>query len=347
MKLAIIVQIINILSCLAHGQTQKLTQAFLVQNGSAIDLTKYPIGKTPTTYLLDASDPDYERIISNITEEHIPVVIGADRSKITFDLTSYFSQLSATHFGRNLIIGDNIPTTMNIGHDFGTIPGLVIIANMQTKGRGSNGTKWVSPRGDVYMNINLQLQNNTNSGLLPAYCALSLLKAVVSTPTGNYSKLPIKFAWPISLAWMPWEKKIGGVLAERVITNEIHDWYTTGCGLRVNSDLAYSVSKMIAEYNYNNPNDRLEQLDLPKLIARAVNYLEAYFPLLESNPVELAKLIKDNWINYKQKVVVNVNAEIVGLKTDGSIELKDNMGFSGSLRPFAKRFGFDAKHFIN
>jgi hypothetical protein len=104
---------------------------------------------------------------------------------------------------------------------------------------------------------------------------------------------------------------------------------------------------MIAEYNYNNPNDRLEQLDLPKLIARAVNYLEAYFPLLESNPVELAKLIKDNWINYKQKVVVNVNAEIVGLKTDGSIELKDNMGFSGSLRPFAKRFGFDAKHFIN
>lgn len=334
----------------AHCQTKELTPAFLVQTGTPINLTKFPIGTTPTTFLLNYTDPDYGTIISNITETHTPVVVGAPQSEITFNfnLTSYFSQLTTTHFGRNLIFGDNIPTTMNIGHDFGTLHGLVVIANMQTKGRGSGQTKWVSPRGDVYMNINLQLKDTTRAGLLPAYCALSLIKAVTTTRTGtgNYTTLPIKFSWPISLTWTPWGKKIGGVLTEQVKTNDIHQWYTTGCGLRVNSDLEYTVTKMIEEHNTKHPTDKLKQLDLPTLIARTVNYLEEYFTTLETTPEVFTKMVTDTWVNYKQKVVVNVDSEIVGLKNDGSIIFKDNTGFTGFLRPIAERFPFEGKHVI-
>lgn len=304
-------------------------------------------GQDPVTYLLDYNDRNYNRLVSNISATHIPVVLGAKESIIPFNLSSYYSALKTKVFGRNLIVGDNVPTTMDIGYNFGKYHGLVIVANQQTSGIGSNQTVWVSPKGDIYMNINLKLTNEGQSGLLPIHCALSLIRAVLSTPSGNYSMLPIKFSWPISTTWMPWNKKIGGVLVWPVREKQIDNFmYTSGCGLRVNSDIDYTVSKVIKEHNANPLNTKLEQLDLPSLIARAVNYFEIYYDMLETNPDAFVKEVMKYWVNDQQKVILNVNTQIVDLKSDGSIVLNDGNGLISYLKPNPDRFGFDPINFV-
>lgn len=324
-----------------------MAPSFLVQRGNPIiDLHKYPLGNR--TFLLNYSDPNYQKILSNVSDEHIPIVLGATDGVVPYDLSSYFAELKTKHFGRNLIfVGDNTPSSINIAHDFGNIEGLVFIANMHTKGRGSENTTWASPKGDVYLNINLKLTNQNQAGLLPIHCALSLISAVKSTP-GSYSKLPIKFSWPISITWMPWNKKIGGVLAERTETNETDTfWYTSGCGLRVNSEIQFSVSKMIDEHNAKNPNDRINQLELPSLIARTVNYLEEYYQLMVTDPDAFNRLIKEHWINEKQKVILNAATRIVDVKSDGTLVLADDAGLTAFLKPNPERFGFEPIQFIN
>lgn len=268
----------------------------MVQNGSPIEnLYSYPIGVNPVTFLVNYTDPNYETIVSDVSETHIPVVVGASHSEIPFDLSTYYSELKTENFGRNIIVGDNIPSTMDIGHDFGNIQGMVFIANKQTNGRGSNTTKWESPRGDIYMNINLELSNKSQQVLLPIHCDRALISAVKSTPSGDYSSLPIKFLWPIAVTWMPWNRKVGGVLVEPTQTDDTNKfWYTSGCGLRVNSDIANSVSKMIDEYNAKNPNSHIKQLELSSLIARTVNYLEEYYKLLQTDPEGFNKLILEH-----------------------------------------------------
>ncbi|KAJ6633318.1 Biotin--protein ligase, partial [Pseudolycoriella hygida] len=275
-------------------------------------------------------NPNYNNVLSGIHEKHIAVVVGATDDVVPYDLASYFSELKTKHFGRSLIfVGDNTPSSMDIAHEFGDIEGLVFIANMHTKGRGSSNTSWTSPKGDVYLNINLKLTNPNHAGLLPILCALSLVSAVQSTP--GCSELPIRFSWPISITWMPWNAKIGGVLVERTETNEGDTfWYTAGCGLRVNSYLQYSVSKMIDEHNTKNPDNRLKQLELPSLIARAVNHLEEYYNLMVTDPDAFRGLIKKYWVNEQQKVHVSAAAKIVDIKNDGSIVLDDDNGLTPS-----------------
>lgn len=321
----------------------------MVQKGSTIEnLHIYPIGNHPASFLINYSDPNYESIISNINATYVPIVVGAIDEVIPYNLSSYYAELKTKHFGRNLIfVGDNTPSSMDIAHDFGNIEGLVFIANMHTKGRGSNKTTWLSPKGDVYLNINLKLTNQSQAGLLPIHCVLSLISAVQSTP-GGYSKLPIKFSWPISITWMPWNKKIGGVLVERTELNETDNfWYTSGCGLRVNSELQYTVSKMIDEHNIKNPNDQLNQLELPSLIARTVNYLEKYYHLLVTDPNAFRQLILKYWVNQKQNVNLNVWARIVDIKDDGSIIIMDDNGLTAYLKPKPERFSFEPMQFIN
>ncbi|KAJ6633319.1 hypothetical protein Bhyg_15659 [Pseudolycoriella hygida] len=181
------------------GAIENLKPMFLVQNGSAIEnLQSYPIGISPVTFLVNYSDPNYDTIVANVSESHIPVVIGASHSDIPFDLQTYYSALKTKQFGRNIIVGDYIPSTMDIGHDFGNIQGLVFIANKQRNGRGSNTTVWDSPRGDVYLNINLYWTEEVKRDLLPIHCDRALISAVKSTQPGDNSKLLIKLLKPIS-----------------------------------------------------------------------------------------------------------------------------------------------------
>jgi BirA family biotin operon repressor/biotin-[acetyl-CoA-carboxylase] ligase len=310
-----------------------LTPAYYV--GNKIDFNKFPIGNQPTSYLINANDPTLNEKLLNITSNNIPVIVDAEKKQVPFDLSSYFDQLKTETLGRNLIIGDVIPTTMNLAHDFGGIDGLLVIANEQTQGRGSRNTKWQSPRGDHMITINLKLKNKSRSGLLPAHGALSMMKAVLSSPNGNYSELPIKFSWPISLHWSTWDKKIGGVLVEDI--KKMNGWYASGCGVRINSDIPHSVSKIIDEYNCKNPGNKLKQLELAPLIARTMNLMEEYLSILENNPKLFHDMIIENWMNSDQSIKVITDAKVKGITEEGSIIFDDEKGFCGFLKPDSSR----------
>jgi len=322
-----------------YAGENRLTPAYFFGTTINLDFGKFPIGEHPTSFLVDAKDPDLKDKISKKSENAVPVIVGADRRDIPLNLDSYFNQLRTKTFGRNLIIGDTIPTTMNLAHDFGGIPGLLVIANEQTKGRGNNNTSWESPRGDLMITVNIKLRNKSRSSLLGAHCALSMMKAVHNMPNGDYSQLPIKFSWPISLHWSTYDKKIGGVLVEQIKEDSIGDnWFASGCGLRVNSKILFSVSKIIDEHNSRFPDKKLQQLNLEQLIANTMNHLEEYLDLLEDNPKLFNDMVIENWMNSEQLVNINVNAKVRGLTENGFMIFDDDNGLRGFLKPDSSRF---------
>lgn len=88
--------------------------------------------------------------------------------------------------------------------------GVVVLAGTQTRGRGKPGSRWLSPRGNLYFSAVLKPYRNPRElapiTLLGALAARALLVRVAG--------LPVTIKWPNDL--LVHGRKIGGVLTERV-----------------------------------------------------------------------------------------------------------------------------------
>ena len=105
----------------------------------------------------------------------------------------------------------------------------MIVSEIQTHGRGTMGTKWISLKGNLFISIFFEMnQKNINFkhfAILNAY----LLKNVFSK---HFSR-KIKIKWPNDLLYKG--KKICGILQEVVICNDKR-FLVVGIGVNTNSD---------------------------------------------------------------------------------------------------------------
>ena len=110
-----------------------------------------------------------------------------------------------------------------------TESGTVIIADMQSKGRGRLGRKWISPPGvNIYMSVILKPEMEPRDATL-----LTILSAVACTVAIRAgSGVPVSIKWPNDLVVSG--KKIGGILTEvKTGLNKINT-AIIGIGLNVN-----------------------------------------------------------------------------------------------------------------
>ncbi len=107
---------------------------------------------------------------------------------------------------------------------------ICIIANSQTSGRGQRGATWVSNAGEnltfsiIYPQPNLEIGNQF---LISAAVGLQLIKALKQLKINN-----LKLKWPNDI--MADGYKIGGVLIENILQNNLIGASIIGIGLNVN-----------------------------------------------------------------------------------------------------------------
>ncbi len=86
----------------------------------------------------------------------------------------------------------------------------IIVSDIQTKGRGTMGKKWVSLKGNIFASIFFELTNN-----MPEPKEFSLINPlIIKNILKKYSKTEIKIKWPNDLIIK--SKKVCGILQELV-----------------------------------------------------------------------------------------------------------------------------------
>ena len=102
-----------------------------------------------------------------------------------------------------------------------------VYADIQTKGRGTHGRKWISDKGNLFGSLFFPLKNN-----YPAFNEFSIINPVIlSGVIGNYcGKNNISFKWPNDL--LVNGKKICGVLQE-LITSNSKKFLIIGIGINI------------------------------------------------------------------------------------------------------------------
>ncbi len=107
---------------------------------------------------------------------------------------------------------------------------ICIVANNQTSGRGQRGAAWVSNAGEnltfsvIYPKPSVEISNQF---LISAAVGLQLIKALKQLKIKN-----LKLKWPNDI--MADSYKIGGVLIENILQNNVISASIIGIGLNIN-----------------------------------------------------------------------------------------------------------------
>jgi len=108
----------------------------------------------------------------------------------------------------------------------GAEEGTVVLAEEQTKGRGTKGRSWHSPRGQgLYASVILR-PKQTDISLLPLLAGVACAEAI-----RRAAGLDVSLKWPNDIVWR--NKKLGGILCESGFLGNAVVYAVLGLGLNV------------------------------------------------------------------------------------------------------------------
>lgn len=146
------------------------------------------------------------------------------------------------------------------------VNGTLVVADMQTAGRGRRGRTWASPKGEsVYMSLLLRPRCKPNqASALTLVMALAVLEAIEEAVPG---KGGIK--WPNDIVMNG--KKVCGILTEMGLKQNAIDYVVVGVGINVNQS---SFAEEIASTATSLSLECGEKLERTELIGRVLHYFE-------------------------------------------------------------------------
>lgn len=139
-------------------------------------------------------------------------------------------------FGREIHCFDEVGSTQDMAHtlaSFGVPEGTLVIAEIQTHGKGQLSRRWTSPKGGLWFSLVLRptlISINQASGLT-ILVALSIARAI-----RNETNLKPLIKWPNDLYINT--KKIAGILTESSTVEVAVKYIILGVGINVNVDSA-------------------------------------------------------------------------------------------------------------
>ncbi len=178
------------------------------------------------------------------------------------------SRLSTSWAGRNILHYKETDSTNNQAKREAEAAehGTLIIADIQSAGKGRRGRSWSSPAGTgIFMSLILK------PVLRPAYASMLTLVAALSTARAieETAGLEAKIKWPNDLVVN--KKKVTGILTELSAEMEQIHYIVIGIGINVNTenmpdDIASTATSLRIESG--------RQLSRAALIACFLNYFE-------------------------------------------------------------------------
>lgn len=134
---------------------------------------------------------------------------------------------------------ESVASTNDTARDLvrdGAAHGTVVVADGQTRGRGTKGRSWHSPCGrGLYASFILRLEKPAEAGaafpLLPLAAGLAAAEAVLGS-----AGVEARLKWPNDLVHE--RKKLGGILTEAVFRPGMPGYAIVGIGINVNHEAA-------------------------------------------------------------------------------------------------------------
>lgn len=131
----------------------------------------------------------------------------------------------------DIFVFDKVNSTMDVGWEFirrGAPSWTVIVSNIQSRGRGRLGKKWVSPKGGLWFSIILRIRKILRSlNILSLACGSAVAESIkLLTGINTWVK------WPNDV--MINDRKIAGILIESEYVDNRLD-VVVGCGINVNN----------------------------------------------------------------------------------------------------------------
>ena len=156
-----------------------------------------------------------------------------------------------------------------------------VYANIQTKGRGTHGRKWVSDKGNLFVSIFFPLKNN-----YPNFSEFSIINPIIISDVIRHfcKKENIKLKFPNDI--LVNRKKICGILQELITANS-KKFLIIGIGMNI-------VSNPNINNKYQATNILLQTQKKPKIqeiIDLIISSYEKFFIDLDSY----------NYVNFKKK----------------------------------------------
>ncbi len=142
------------------------------------------------------------------------------------------TKLKNTIFAHNIEVHQKLPSTNSRAKDLaikGAAEGTIVIAEEQTAGRGRMGRQWLSP-GSVNLLFSVLLRPGLEAEdvfTLTMAFALAACEGV-----GHISDIKAVIKWPNDIYVN--EKKLGGILTEFSVKDQMAEYVIIGIGLNVN-----------------------------------------------------------------------------------------------------------------
>lgn len=210
--------------------------------------------------------------------------------------------------------------------------GFVILSETQHAGRGRLGKSFISPSGGLYMSVLLKDKKYTkNADYITVRAALAVTRAIEKL-TG-LDNVGIKWVNDIYCD----DRKVCGILAERVVSGDKYDYIVLGIGVNVitrPSDFSKEVRDIACSLS------DWYDIDFSKsaLAAEIINNLEKY--LSAGDKKTHAQLLEE----YRQKSILigkdiyiisgdqQIKAKAIGIDDDASLYVQYDNGTTGILR---------------
>lgn len=125
---------------------------------------------------------------------------------------------------------DTVGSTLDVAHELGAAGaphGAVVVAAVQTAGRGRQGRRWHSPRGGVWLSLLLRPAQPPVGGALALRAGMAARDALQAVLPGHEPRIK----WPNDI--ILGGRKVGGVLCEASWSGGTFGWVCVGVGINV------------------------------------------------------------------------------------------------------------------
>ena len=206
------------------------------------------------------------------------------------------------------VLRDAVPSTQDVLHLLaaeGAPGGTLVLAEVQTAGRGRQGRRWESPRGTgLWLSVLLRPGAPPAGGSLAIRTGLAIVEAL----TAVAPVLGPRLKWPNDI--MVAGRKAGGILCEARWSGDTLGWIAVGVGINVHGPLDAAVQgRAIALSDVVNGITRLAVLEAvaPRIMALGAAPAELH-------PATQARFLASRWPATEK--------EVGGLAPDGALLMR-------------------------
>ncbi len=193
----------------------------------------------------------------------------------------------------------------------------LVIAEVQTRGKGRLGRLWHSPQGGIWMSLVIKPFFSLKKSFLLTYIASLSTGLAIQKVTG----IKIYLKWPNDVIYKTEteEKKLAGILLEIKAEIDRIEYAIIGIGINVNNEIssiepqAISLKEILGK-----------EIKRKDIIEELINNFKGF---LKKEPLEILKVWKEKSLTLGKKVkIIHPEGEKIGLaidiSDDGALILK-------------------------